>query len=220
MREDLLTFEREAKKRGARRVCGIDEVGRGCIAGPVVASCVILPPDFTHPVLTDSKKLTPAQREGIYSELTIHPGVEWSVAFVDVGIIDSLNILHATWRAMVEARNRLTTKPDWTLVDGLHVTDLGDRQTPVIQGDSRSFSIAAASVLAKVTRDRWMTDMETLYSGYGFAKHKGYGTAFHLQALRRLGPSPLHRRSFEPVRSLLSSQPQSDRNFSLVGSIG
>jgi ribonuclease HII len=216
MRGDLLTFELEARSRGAERVCGIDEVGRGCIAGPVVAACVVLPTEFSHPKLTDSKKLTPRQREGIFNELTSLPGLEWSVAFVDSTVIDSINILQATWQAMLEARNRLHLQPDWTLVDGLKVPPLGRRQTAIIQGDSLSFSIAAASVIAKVTRDRWMGELERKYPGYGFAKHKGYGTAFHLEALYRWGPTPLHRRSFEPVRRCFAKDSRATDEFSLA----
>jgi len=197
---DLLSFEREAWSRGAVRVCGIDEAGRGPLAGPVVASAVILPRDFHHLKLTDSKKLTPRKREEIHEELTRNRDIHWTVASVDAQEIDRINILKATWKAMAKARATLQPEPDWTLVDGLRVPPLGEAQIFIIEGDARSFSIAAASVIAKVTRDRWMNQMDEQYPGYGFARHKGYGTKFHLEALKKLGPCPIHRHSFEPVR--------------------
>ena len=197
---DLLRFERKAWSRGATRVCGIDEAGRGPLAGPVVAAAVVLPPAFSHPSLTDSKQLGSQKRQEIYDQLIRHPGMDWAVAMVEVGEIDRLNILKATWKAMAEARRALHREPDWTLVDGLRVPPLGNNQTPIVQGDALSLSIAAASVIAKVTRDQWMVRLDRDYPGYGFARHKGYGTVFHLRALRRLGPCPVHRRSFAPVR--------------------
>ncbi len=199
MRSHLLSYEREAWAQGHRRVCGIDEVGRGPLAGPVVAAAVVLPVDFDHPRLTDSKKLAVRQRESIYEELVSNSAVEWGIAFVDVQEIDRLNILQATWKAMAVARAVLRVPPDWTLVDGLRAPPLGERQTPIIGGDARSLSIAAASVIAKVTRDRHMMELDAQYPLYGFARHKGYGTSFHLRMLSELGPCPLHRRSFEPV---------------------
>ena len=199
-KKDLLFFEKEAWSRGAVRVCGIDEVGRGPLAGPVVACAVILPPKFKHRKLTDSKKLTELQREKIYEELTNHPEVIWNLASIDPEEIDRINILQATWKASVLAREGLKQASDWSLVDGLKIPALGDAQTAIIDGDTRSLSIAAASVIAKVTRDRWMSELDQKYPGYGFAKHKGYGTSLHMRALMKWGPSPIHRRSFEPVR--------------------
>ncbi len=196
----MLRFEREAWNRGAEKVCGIDEVGRGPLAGPVVACAVILPRDFKHASLTDSKKLSHQKREAIYAELTGNPDVLWSLASVDAVEIDRINILQATWKAMVAAREGLSHAPDWALVDGLRVPPLGEAQTPIVKGDSLSLTIAAASVIAKVTRDRWMCDLDRQHPGYGFAKHKGYGTRVHVEALEKLGPCPAHRRSFEPVR--------------------
>lgn len=201
----MLRYEREALSRGALRVCGIDEVGRGPLAGPLVAVAVVLPPNFHHFTLTDSKKLTPRRREALHDELTTLPGLQWSAAQIEPEEIDQINILQATWKAMVTARSNLDPAPDWTLVDGLHVPPLGNRQISLIKGDSLSLSIAAASVIAKVIRDRQMLAMDTLYPGYGFAKHKGYGTALHQEALNRLGPCPIHRRSFGPVRRTISN---------------
>lgn len=197
---DLLHYEDEAKRRGARRVCGIDEAGRGPLAGPVVAAAVVLPEGFRHPTLTDSKKLTPRQREKIHQELTTQPGIEWAFALVDSDEIDRINILQATWKAMVAARDQLPAPPDWTLVDGLPVPPLGEKQTAIVKGDCLSLSISAASVIAKVTRDHLMVQLDRHYPAYGFARHKGYGTPAHLQALMEHGPCPAHRRSFEPVR--------------------
>ncbi len=182
------------------RVCGIDEAGRGPLAGPVVTAAVILPRDSDFPGLTDSKKLTPKKREFFYEKLTAHRDLQWSVASVDVEEIERINILRATWKAMCQARDALQPPPDWTLVDGLCVPPLGSRQTPIVGGDALSLSIAAASVIAKVTRDRLMDEIDRQYPGYGFAYHKGYGTALHLEALMKLGPCPLHRRSFGPVK--------------------
>lgn len=197
---DPLRYEREAWTRGASRVCGIDEVGRGPLAGPVVACAVILPRDFQHASLTDSKKLTEKQREAIHAELTARADVQWSLASVDASEIDRMDILRATWQAMESARAGLAPPPDWTLVDGLRVPVLGESQTPIVKGDLLSLSIAAASVIAKVTRDRVMVAFHAQFPGYGFARHKGYGTKAHMAALAELGPSPIHRRSFEPVK--------------------
>jgi ribonuclease HII len=197
---DLFRYEKEARLRGACRICGIDEAGRGPLAGPVVAAAVILPEGFTHPTLTDSKKLTPRQREKIYQELTAFPGLEWGLGMVDGDEIDRINILQATWKAMVAAREKLQPPPDWTLVDGLRVPPLGEKQTAIVKGDLLSLSVSAASVIAKVTRDHLMEQLDRHYPAYGFARHKGYGTQAHLQALMEHGPCPAHRRSFEPVR--------------------
>jgi len=204
VRADLLRYEREAWARGARRVCGIDEVGRGPLAGPVVAAAVVLPEGFEHSRLTDSKKLTPRQREKIHEELVALQTLQWSVAFVDAREIDRVNILRATWKAMAAARAGLRDPPDWTLVDGLRVPPLGECQTAIVGGDALSFSIAAASVIAKVTRDRYMTELDKQHPRYGFTRHKGYGTTAHLQALLQFGPCPEHRRSFAPVHRAAS----------------
>ncbi len=200
MPDDLFFFERQARAQGANLVCGIDEVGRGPLIGPVVASAVILPNDFQHSTLTDSKQLTQKKREEIYKELTENKAVKWSIASIEAEEIDRINILQATWKAMVQARANLKLVPDWTLVDGPRVPPLGNAQTSIIKGDQRSFSIAAASVIAKVTRDRWMNELDQQYPGYGFAQHKGYGTQLHLEALKKLGPCPVHRYSFKPVQ--------------------
>jgi len=169
-----------------------------------MAAAVILPKDFQHDTLNDSKQLTPQQREAIYEELTNRSDVIWSVAAIEADEIDRIDILRATWKAMATARDGLSEQPDWTLVDGLRVPPLGRRQTPIIDGDCKELSISAASVIAKVTRDRLMVRMHEIYPLYGFAEHKGYGTAQHLEALTRLGPCPIHRLSFEPIVGLAS----------------
>ncbi len=192
--------ERALRTQGWARIAGIDEAGRGPLAGPVVAAAVVLPEGFRHRVLTDSKQLAPAQREEIHAELTGRPEVQWAVAVVEVEEIDQLNILRATHEAMRRAVAALALPPDHVLIDGLPVRPFPIAQTALVGGDARSFSIAAASVLAKVTRDRIMVEMEARHPGYDFAQHKGYGTPVHLAKLRAHGPCPIHRRSFLPVQ--------------------
>ncbi|MDW8343422.1 MAG: ribonuclease HII [Verrucomicrobiae bacterium] len=200
---DMLRYERRQWRAGRPRVAGVDEAGRGPLAGPVVAAAVILPAGFHHDTLTDSKQLTARQREQIFEELTQLPGLVWAVGVANVEQIDSWNILRATEHAMREALRRLQPAPEHVLVDGRPLRDCPFPQTAIVGGDAKSFSIAAASVLAKVTRDRMMTTLHAQYPQYNFARHKGYGTAEHLAALRRFGPSPVHRRSFAPVRHAL-----------------
>lgn len=200
---DRWRFERQQWQAGRVRVAGVDEAGRGPLAGPVVAAAVILPAGFHHNTLTDSKQLTARQRERIFEELTSLPNVSWAVGVVDVEQIDAWNILRATEHAMRIALRQLEPAPDHVLVDGRPLRDCPFPQTAIVGGDGKSFSIAAASVIAKVTRDRLMTSLHAQYPQYNFARHKGYGTAEHLAALRRFGPSPVHRRSFAPVRHAL-----------------
>jgi len=191
--------ERECWSRGLSLVAGIDEAGRGPLAGPVVAAAVILPQDFEAGALDDSKKLSPRTREKIYSLLVSTRGVVFSVAVIDAGEIDRLNILRATHEAMRRALDGLGTRADHALVDGLPVPGLSAPHTAIVGGDGISLSIAAASILAKVTRDRLMLEADGQFPGYGFAQHKGYGTKGHLDRLHALGPCPIHRRSFSPV---------------------
>ncbi len=195
-----LRYERKALRRGANIVAGIDEAGRGPLAGPVVAAAVILPSRFRHATLNDSKQLSPEQRDEIFAELTSRPDVCWAIGLSEVEVIDHYNILRATWRAMQLALDRLVVRPDHVLVDGLPVPLMGVKQSAIVGGDTKSFSIAAASVIAKVTRDRIMRRLHEEYPHYNFAQHKGYATAEHLAALDRFGPSPVHRKSFAPVR--------------------
>lgn len=200
---DMLWYERRQWRAGRHRVAGLDEAGRGPLAGPVVAAAVVLPPGFAHDTLTDSKQLTAQQRERIYEELVRWPGLLWAVASVGVEQIDAWNILRATEHAMCEALRQLTPAPDHVLLDGRRLRNCPFPQTAIVGGDGKSFSVAAASVIAKVTRDRQMVALHAQYPHYNFARHKGYGTAEHLAALRRFGPSPVHRRSFHPVRHAL-----------------
>jgi len=181
-------------------IAGIDEAGRGPLAGPVVAAAAILPEDFTHAGLDDSKKLTAQIRTALYLELTGNPRIRWAVAVIESKEIDRLNILRAAHKAMRRAVGALGVRPDHVLIDGLRVRRFPIEQTALIGGDALSFSIAAASVIAKVTRDRLMVEMDARHPGYEFARHKGYGTPLHLAKLHAHGPCPIHRRSFLPVR--------------------
>ena len=192
--------ERLLYKTGCARVAGIDEAGRGPLAGPVVAAAVVLPQKFSHKRLNDSKELTPRLRDEIHAELVAHRGIVWSIAVVSVEEIDTLNILRATHEAMRRALTALASAPDHVLIDGLPVHPFPIPQTALVGGDGRSFSIAAASVIAKVTRDRLMIELDAAHPEYAFAQHKGYGTALHLARLKKHGPCPIHRRSFLPVR--------------------
>ena len=197
-----LVHEKEMRLQGFGLIAGVDEVGRGPLAGPVCAAAAILPPKFRHKVLNDSKQLSESQREKIYEELTANENIIWCCEFVEVEVIDSINILQASRLAMRRAVTGLKTRADAALIDGLPVPDFPVPQRALVKGDSLSFSIAAASVIAKVTRDRLMHALAVQYPQYGFEKHKGYGTPVHLAALREHGPCPLHRRSFSPVAQL------------------
>ena len=198
-----LRHEKLAYNDGATIVAGVDEAGRGPLAGPVVAAACILPREFRHKTLNDSKQLTEHQREEIYTELAARDDVHWATGMSDVAVIDTYNILRATWRAMVLALDALPVRPDFVLVDGLHVPAIRIRQKAIVKGDAKSFSIAAASVIAKVTRDRLMLQLHEQFPQYNFAQHKGYGTPEHLAALAQHGSSPIHRKSFAPVRQTL-----------------
>jgi ribonuclease HII len=198
---DRFNYERRLFEQGARCVAGIDEVGRGPLAGPVVAAAVILPKNFTHDSLNDSKQLKPDLREQIYGELIHRKDVFWSVGIVDHEDIDRHNIALATYMAMKSAVQGLSQTPDFLLIDGHSVPLFSHlRQLALVKGDSKSFSIAAASVIAKVTRDRLMLEYHQTYPQYNFQKHKGYGTREHLDALSKYGPCPIHRKSFFPIR--------------------
>jgi len=203
----LLTFERYHWGHHGPRVAGVDEAGRGPLAGPVMAAAVILDPSLAETEeqgalrgLTDSKKLTRSHREAFYEVLLGAPGIEIGIGCAEVEEIDRLNILQATHAAMARAVAALPAPPDFTLVDGRPVPELGGACRAIVSGDSQSLSIAAASVIAKVVRDAHMRELARTYPQYGFDKHKGYGTAAHVQALFEYGPSPVHRMSFRPVR--------------------
>ena len=201
-----------AERGAAARIAGVDEAGRGPLAGPVAAGAVCMPPDIARALragplaaLTDSKKLSAAQRDALYEAITEAPGVEWALGLASPAEIDRLDILRATHLAMKRALEGLRGGvPEKALVDGLPVRGLPCPQEAVVKGDARSFLVAAASVVAKVSRDRIMDDLDARFPGYGFAEHKGYPTPAHLEALARLGVSPAHRRSFGPVRDVLN----------------
>ena len=191
--EQMTAFEQEYGRIGI--VCGIDEAGRGPLAGPVAAGAVILPEDCRILYLNDSKKLSEKRREELSLEIK-EKAVAWSVGLSSPERIDQINILQATYEAMREAIRGLSIKPEVLLNDAVTIPGVEGIQVPIIKGDAQSLSIAAASILAKVTRDHMMSEYEKLFPGYGFDRHKGYGTAAHIQAIRRLGPCPIHRRSF------------------------
>ena len=182
---------------------GIDEAGRGPLAGPVVAAAVMLPSDFHHLDLDDSKKLSAGKREQLFAEITSHSEISWAMAVVETEEIDRLNILRASHEAMRRAVAALSMAADHALIDGLPVLPFPISQTAIVGGDRLSFSIAAASIIAKVTRDRIMVELDSQHPGYEFAQHKGYGTALHLAKLRAHGPCPIHRKSFLPVQQAL-----------------
>ncbi len=196
--ERMRTSEVELWASGAEFVAGVDEAGRGPLAGPVVAGAVILPRDLGIQGIDDSKKLTPKRREELFALIRAE-AVAVGVGIVPHTVIDEVNILRATHRAMREALDGLSVRPDHVLVDGDHVPTIELPQTPLPQGDRRSTAIAAASIIAKVTRDRMLLEYDDTYPGYGFARHKGYGTPEHISALMRLGPCEIHRRSFRIV---------------------
>lgn len=176
-------------------VCGVDEAGRGPLAGPVAAGAVILPKNCEILYINDSKQLSAKKREELYDDI-VHKALAWGVGMVSPQRIDEINILQATYEAMREAINNLAIKPDIMLNDAVIIPDIQIKQVPIIKGDAKSITIAAASILAKVTRDRLMIEYDNQFPGYGFGVHKGYGTKAHIEALKRLGPSEIHRKTF------------------------
>ena len=187
--------EYEYRYAAAGFLCGIDEVGRGPLAGPVVAGAVILPKDCDILYLNDSKQLTDKKREELY-DVIMEKAVAAGLGFVSPERIDEINILQATYEAMREAIGKLSVKPDLLLNDAVTIPQVEIRQVPIIKGDAKSVSIAAASIIAKVTRDRLMVEYDSIFPEYGFASNKGYGAAAHIEALKKYGPCPIHRRSF------------------------
>jgi len=199
--------ENRLRSEGFVRIAGVDEAGRGPLAGPVVAAACILPPDTLFANLNDSKQLTAELREALFHEITSCPGIVYGVGIIDVKTIDKVNILQATFLAMRKAVEALSPQPDYILIDGNQIPHFDIPTESLIQGDGLSISIAAASILAKVTRDRIMEELDRKYPKYGFKQHKGYATEQHLEAIQEHGPSSIHRRSFDPVRSMLNPQP-------------
>jgi len=203
MNRDLWAFEREARRNGYSLIAGIDEAGRGPLAGPVVSAAVVLPESFSIGDVDDSKKLTPKKRAELF------PGIQETALAVGVGIvepetIDSINILQAALLSMAKAVESLAIEPDFLLIDGPFPIPLNLPQNPLPKGDSLSISIAAASIIAKVTRDRMMVDFDRIYPEYGFSKHKGYPTRAHREAIRKFGCSPIHRKTFRGVKEYLT----------------
>lgn len=191
--ENLKKYEKEYAEYGY--ICGIDEVGRGPLAGPVVAGAVILPKDCDILYINDSKKLTAAKREELY-DIIMEKAVAVGIGMASPARIDEINILQATYEAMREAISKLSVKPELLLNDAVTIPGVDIRQVPIIKGDAKSISIGAASIVAKVTRDRMMVEYDKIMPEYGFASNKGYGSAEHIAALKKVGPSPIHRASF------------------------
>ncbi|MGG3913160.1 ribonuclease HII [Rossellomorea vietnamensis] len=202
--QDLTRYEQELRLQGYTRIAGIDEVGRGPLAGPVVTAAVILPKDFYLAGLNDSKKLSEGKREEYYEYIQRH-AISIGVGMVHAEEIDSINIYQATKKAMNEAIVQLPVQPDYLLIDAMKIVSPYPSQS-IIKGDSKSISIAAASIIAKVTRDRMMKEYAEKYPGYAFEKNAGYGTKDHLNGLEQLGVTPLHRKSFAPVKELLHTK--------------
>ena len=193
--DNMLVFENEAYKKGYEFVCGVDEAGRGPLCGPVVAAAVILPKNAHIEGVNDSKKLSEKKRDKLFDDI-MENAVAVGIGMSDVEVIEKINILGATKEAMKEAISNLNIKPDYVLIDGNQDINIDiDRQT-VVSGDARSESIAAASIIAKVTRDRMLKQYDEMYPEYGFAKHKGYGTKAHIEAIKEYGLTPIHRPSF------------------------
>ncbi len=206
---DRFGFEREHYARGLTRLAGVDEAGRGPLAGPVVAAAVVLPYNwYSSGVpeclanLDDSKRLTEKVREELYKIICSSADIDKGIAVIDNGVIDEVNILQATYRAMNEALGKLAEPAAYALVDGRPVPSLNLPHSAIIKGDSKSYSIGAASILAKVTRDRLMVGYDQKYPEYGFATHKGYGTQAHLTAIKKEGACPIHRMSFAPLSNM------------------
>ena len=187
--------EFENKYSDLAYVAGIDEAGRGPLAGPVVAAAVILPKDIFLPFLNDSKKVTEKRRDVLFDEIKQN-AIAYGIGIASNTLIDEINILQATYEAMREAINALEKTPDVLLVDAVHIPDINIKQVGIVKGDAKSVNIAAASILAKVTRDRIMVEYDKIYPEYGFASNKGYGTATHISALKEVGPCAIHRKSF------------------------
>ena len=197
---ELTLYEQEASSRGFQWIAGIDEAGRGPLAGPVVAAACIIPKGLFFPGIDDSKKLSAKKRQALYLSLTTNPHIHFALGIISSQDVDRVNIYQATILAMLEAVNSLKQIPDYLLVDGLNLPHPTIPCNKIIKGDSLSQSIAAASILAKVTRDKMMEEYDSLWPLYGFRQHKGYGTSNHIEAINLYGPTPIHRLSFAPLK--------------------
>jgi ribonuclease HII len=203
--QGLTHFEKAARQKGYRFIAGVDEAGRGPLAGPVVAAACSLPEGLLIEGVNDSKKLTPEVRAKLFKRITEDSNITYGVGIIDAQIIDQINILRATFEAMLAAVASLPQTPDYLLVDGHMLPAFKMPAEAIVKGDALSLSIAAASIIAKETRDQLMLQFHALWPAYGFDEHKGYGTAKHLLALKEHGPCPIHRLTFEPVKSLISA---------------
>ena len=207
---DLYHYERELQKKGFSFIAGVDEAGRGPLAGPVVAAACVIPEGIEIDKINDSKQLTPAKRAEIFFQLKKHPKVDFGIGIIDAEIIDEINILQATLLAMKESIKRLSIMPNAVIVDGKQTPDVDMYKVAIVKGDAQSLSIAAASIIAKETRDALMDEYHEKWPKYGFNKHKGYGTKFHREMIEKYGPCPIHRVTFEPIKSWLNKK-YSDR---------
>lgn len=189
------SYEIEAHENGYNVVCGVDEAGRGPLAGPVFAAAVILPENYSHEILNDSKKLSEKKRDLVYDDI-IRDAICWSVGIADEKEIDEINILNATFLAMKRAVDGLKIKPDLAYIDGNQYPKTGVKEITIVKGDGKCMSVAAASIIAKVSRDRFMLEIAEKYPEYQFSKHKGYGTKLHYEMIEKYGVSPVHRRTF------------------------
>lgn len=189
------SYENNAHNEGYLVVCGVDEAGRGPLAGPVFAGAVILPENYTHEILNDSKKLSEKKRDLVYDDI-IRDAISWSVGIATEHEIDDINILNATFLAMKRAVNGLNIKPDLAFIDGNRYANTGVKEITIVKGDSKCMSVAAASIIAKVSRDRFMQEVDKQYPQYQFSKHKGYGTKLHYEMIEQYGISPVHRKTF------------------------
>lgn len=194
--KDMLIYEQELNNSGYLKVAGVDEAGRGPLCGPVVAAAVILPPNLFIEGVNDSKKLSEKKREKIYEEIVSNKDISFAIGISDVDVIEKVNILNATKLAMIQAIKGLNVKPDYVLIDGNQNIDIDIPSQTLVSGDSKSASIAAASIIAKVTRDRMLLEFDKEYPEYNFAKHKGYGTKAHIEAIQKYGLCKIHRPSF------------------------
>lgn len=208
--EAMTVCEKRLRAEGFQQIAGIDEAGRGPLAGPVVAAACILPEGALFEFLNDSKQLSAEEREILFQQITTYPKLIFGIGIADVKTIDRINILQATFLAMKRAVEALSVQPDYLLVDGNQFPGIKIPTELLVEGDRRSISIAAASILAKVTRDRLMRDLDAKWPEYGFKDHKGYATPQHLEAIQKWGPCTLHRKSFEPVKSMLATDVQID----------
>ncbi|MCR5307627.1 MAG: ribonuclease HII [bacterium] len=205
---DLLAYEKELYKEGYELICGTDEAGRGPLAGPVVAAAVILPKNMIIDGVNDSKQLTEKKREELF-DVIYEKALAVGVAFVDNKKIDEINILEASRLAMMEAIKKLKIKPDYVISDAMKM-NIDVPVKPIIKGDALSISIAAASIIAKVTRDRFMDEMDLKYPNYGFKRHKGYPTKDHIEAIKKYGITEIHRITFKPIKTMLVEQLEFD----------